>query len=445
MSEANNKARDKPTEEAKPDYWMLEETYPEIGSLLSSSKIGKASEGSTIIVLDTNVLLVPFKVGGKEFSAIERIYKLLIDQDRLFVPARVIREFIKNRDSKFGDALKALADQLSRVAIKGVDIPQFLAGVEEGEGISSTHAVLVEAYQKYKNSVNKLVNVITGWRGNDPITVVYQQLFGGGVIVECSEAKEAVEKSWEERVRRKVPPGYKDSSKPDAGIGDYLIWLTILQLGRQHKKNLIFVTSEEKADWFVRSGREGIYARPELVDEYRRASNGAKFEIAGLSDILSDFETPEDIVKDVRGAEDEVSAAALVSSAFEDTDAHGVVFDYSTNDGLISVKATNGANFKLKFSKASDRSIHFYRTETVPLIARGKRLSAGSPISFEGLDSSSRSYTIQLGEVFLGKHSDGQVLVGRVIGLKDDTRGADSDEITFVYKIFGPGVTVFAP
>lgn len=66
-------------------------------------------------------------------------------------------------------------------------------------------------------------------------------------------------------------------------------------------------------------------------------------------------------------------------------------------------------------------------------------------MSFDTFDSSSRAYTIQVGEVFLAKNTNDHVLAGRIERIADDTRGAASDEVTFSYSIFGPGKRIVAP
>ena len=43
-----------------------------------------------------------------------------------------------------------------------------------------------------------------------------------------------------------MPPGYKDGRKEDEGIGDFLIWKSLLKFGEEKKLDLAFVTGEEK-------------------------------------------------------------------------------------------------------------------------------------------------------------------------------------------------------
>src|SRR6185369_1936339 len=46
------------------------------------------------VVLDTNVLLIPYGAGSGSLTAITDIYESLRKSKRLYIPAQVIREFI---------------------------------------------------------------------------------------------------------------------------------------------------------------------------------------------------------------------------------------------------------------------------------------------------------------------------------------------------------------
>ncbi len=124
------------------------------------------------------------------------------------------------------------------------------------------------------------------------------------VIVECKQSAEDVLADLKDRMDNKIPPGYKDNSKDDSGVGDVLIWLTILDIGKQHKKPLLFVSLDEKSDWQHRVESRGFLPRFELVDEYRRASSGQPFYIAPFSTLLQLFGAPTSVVTEIRDRED---------------------------------------------------------------------------------------------------------------------------------------------
>ena len=214
----------------------------------------------------------------------------------------MVREFIKNRDGRLAAIAKSLRDKSSTVSGGGVDIPPLLEGLQETKAVTDADADLKRARKTYLDAISRLVDLIRTWRGDDPVSATYHKLFKGNIIVDMDEPREDIEKKWQMRLKRKIPPGYKDGSKPDMGIGDFVIWLVILKLGRTIGKNLIFVTGEEKSDWFIRADNEGIYPRPELLDEYRRSSNGRRLHLSKLADILSDMEVPDEVVQEVREA-----------------------------------------------------------------------------------------------------------------------------------------------
>ena len=441
------------SEGADVDPWALEKSFPSTKDILAPSIITGASDDS-IVALDTNALLLPFRVGTQELPKIEEIYSQLIALKRLFIPARVLREYIKNRDIRLGEILKELLDKGSRTEKNIMEIPPLLEGLEQTQAVVNAVNKLKEARSEYLKSSNALAAVIAGWRGNDPVTSMYYRLFSEEVVVDIDEPQSEVEKLCSERYRRKVPPGYKDAAKPDAGIGDYAIWLTLLKLGRTHKKDLIFVTGEEKADWFVRSGKEGIYPRPELISEYRTASGGRRLRLSTLADVLTDMDVPEKIVQEVRDAEIAENAAGKIFDVtpvgFSKRELRQILvanievcFDYSQNDGMVMV-GTNAFSFLLRFSKASDTAIHFYRSAN-QRIARGRDVATGELCCFDEFESSSQSYTIAVGDLFLARDAKDYLLVARLRGVQDDTRGSDHDDVVFNYTIYGPGTHFLAP
>ena len=257
---------------------------------------------------------------------------------------------------------------------------------------------------------------------------------------------EALRKDWELRSIEKRPPGYKDASKDDGGIGDFLIWKTLLALGSKGK-DIVFVTNEAKADWFVRSGREPLYARPELVAEYRSHSSGKSLRLCSLHELLAEMDVDAEVVSEVQKIEAANSANQIISLDPTEVRKHQIImhgaatFDYSTNDGVLKIISPD-AIFPIKFSKASDRRIRIY-SDGLQRVGRVREPASGERVFIDRLDTSSRSYVINVDEAFAAQHSNGNILVGRIVDIKDDTRGASSDEVSLVYIITpGPAVGV---
>lgn len=87
-------------DQAKPRAatFALDDTYPDAAAIFASTVAPIASiKDSAAIILDTNVLLVPFAVSPQSLDEIRGTYSKLTAAKRLFVPAQVAREFARNR------------------------------------------------------------------------------------------------------------------------------------------------------------------------------------------------------------------------------------------------------------------------------------------------------------------------------------------------------------
>lgn len=128
-----------------------------------------------------------------------------------------------------------------------------------------------------------------------------------------------------------MPPGYKDYREGDLvsrnPAGDLIIWFSILELANRGK-DIIFVSSEQKADWWHRSSDESsinLYPRYELVEEFRRVSQGKSFHMLSLSSFLALFGANESIIEEVK---DEEINMGFKSNKFLEADLWPSIFDW---------------------------------------------------------------------------------------------------------------------
>jgi hypothetical protein len=112
-----------------------------------------------------------------------------------------------------------------------------------------------------------------------------------------------IKKEIEERLKFNLPPAYKDKGKDDGGIGDYVIWKDILKMGAEKQNNIIFVTGDEKADWFHQSMGAKIYPRYELLHEFKEFTGGKDIYFISLSDLIELFSENHEIVDNIRSVE----------------------------------------------------------------------------------------------------------------------------------------------
>lgn len=262
------------------------------------------------IVLDTNVLLLPYGAGSSSLGEIIKVFKPLAEKKRLFVPGQVAREFIRNRPNKLGELQQQLQDKISRfLAIDKLNFP-ILEGNAEYSKLNETMAKTAALKKELGDAGAAVVQKIKSWEWNDPVNTAYRTVFSPATIVSPGVDRTKTLAELRRRQRMQIPPGYKDAAKDDLGIGDFLIWLTILEIGSKNKKPLIFVSGEEKSDWQHRSGGAGFLPRYELLDEYRRSSGDQPFYMVPLSRLLELLNAKSESVDQIKHEEVRVQEAS---------------------------------------------------------------------------------------------------------------------------------------
>lgn len=110
-------------------------------------------------------------------------------------------------------------------------------------------------------------------------------------------------------------------------------------------------------------------------------------------------------------------------------------FDYSNNNGEYII-GTGEKLFRTKWSKASNTSIHAYKDGVgINAIALLKNIGNIEDVkNIEG-DFSSRCRTPHIGDAIIWQNIQGYYAITKVIAIKDDSRGAEHDELTCDYVI----------
>jgi PIN like domain len=232
---------------------------------------------------------------------LERIYKGLIENSRLLLPARVIREFGNNRGKNLAEIYKRLKQKensLDKVETKNDFFP-ILENEEEYIILKKNEADIKEIIKKSREAIKTLQSKVSNYNWNDPVSQMYKDVFSEEIIIEAKKSKEALIEDLNFRIEHKIAPGYNDSGKSDKGIGDLIIWQTILEIGKDLNKDVIFVTDDSKNDWFYIEEKKTIYPKFELFDEFRRISNNT-IHIIDITTFLEIQEANEDMIKEVQ-------------------------------------------------------------------------------------------------------------------------------------------------
>ena len=267
---------------------------------------------SCLVVLDTNVLLVPYTINPKGLTEIANTYRKLVTDERLVIPAQVAREFAKNRPNKLTELYQQLTSKRSKVTPFQKGQYPLLEGIPAYAEVVELEKALDEKISNYKTALSKVLDHVRAWNWDDPVSILYGELFSPNTVIEAEISSTDLDSDLKRRQQHKIPPGYKDASKDDSGVGDILIWHTILELGKKTKKDVIFVSADGKPDWFHQSDG-ALYPRFELVDEFRRNADGASFHILKLSDFLDLFDVGANVVQEVRQEEAKLTPSPHLS------------------------------------------------------------------------------------------------------------------------------------
>lgn len=442
--------------EASPDGsdpFKLEGIFEDVTQIFKPNRVTKASNPDAIIAVDTNVLLLPYTIRKDGLPKLQEFYQNLRAANRLYLPARVAREFIVHRDKKLAELLKMITDVRSRINIGETKLSPILEGVEGSEAMASASNALAAAKTHYTKALAVVEEKIQSWSGDDPVTTVYGVVFDHNNIVSPTQINEELLTEWQFRLKNQIPPGYKDGSKSDAGIGDFLVWKALLALGAAQKKDLIFVTGEEKADWFVRVNGAGAYPRPELVAEYRKHSGGKGLRLVEFHDVLREMDVAQEVVLEVENAEatanNIIRAVALSELNWLTTTASTPLNTPSTATlrmhygGEDLVFESDGVKFRFSVSESGWDAIYVYPNASDDLFAIPLG-SIGEPVQLESLSVAKQAQLVRKGQMACFRSPSGFRLILRLLSANLPERNKVF-HVSFAFAIFAPTHPVIVP
>lgn len=233
-------------------------------------------------IFDTNVFLNLYRYSNKTRNQLIESFEWL--KTRIWMPYQVALEFCKDRYSVIDEANRRFdniwsdADKLTDSWKKELRLDSNDSDIEE------LSQYLKEWITKKKDS-NYLIFSAT----DDEVFSRLLDLFDGKVGKPFSnEEKLSIEKEGEKRYASKMPPGYKDSKKTENKFGDLLVWKEIIEYAKSKKVDIIFVTHDQKEDWWNTSSGKTIGPRVELRKEFYEKT-GKMFHMYTMSSFLSFF------------------------------------------------------------------------------------------------------------------------------------------------------------
>lgn len=241
-------------------------------------------------IFDTNVFLNLYRYSQ---STREQLLIALNQlKERIWMPYQVVKELMKNRYEVIWETKNSYT-QLNKEAQSFVDKCAQTLRIEKNETDILELTDFINGWIEKIKSNNLLVNSFS----EDEIFNKLTNLFDRKVGKKFDEAALLeIEKEGKARYSKQIPPGYKDMTKKEAhdAYGDLIVWKEILQYASSESKDIIFVTHDQKEDWWNIIHGQTIGPRIELRNEFISETN-RKFHMYNMISFLSHFNSDTEI------------------------------------------------------------------------------------------------------------------------------------------------------
>lgn len=340
------------------NHFYLNEVYPDAANVFSEDfKKPEEIIKEGIVILDTNILLVPFVTSEKSVTEIKRIYSQLKQKERLFIPARVAREFAKNRALKISEVFLSLRQIQGNFNSGHFSIANFplLEKNPNYEKLNKVFDTIKNEIKESRKYLQALEEDIQGWTWDDIVSQSYKEIFTPDTIIEVQKEDNEIIEDLKFRIQYKIAPGFKDGGKIDDGIGDLIIWQTVLEIAKDKNTDILFVTNDQKNDWFYKQDKTALYPRHELFDEFRRFTGGKSISIVNFVKFLELSDANKDTIEDVEKRVEKVEINTNTNPrgyrfASEFTElSPGTVIEHDRFGIGVIVKVIEGKNHQIIF------------------------------------------------------------------------------------------------
>ena len=344
------------------DIFYLDKVFPEAEKVFSETykSVGEIIR-DCIIVLDTNVLLLPYDTNESSVRDIKEIFLNYRNKDRLRIPARVAREFANNRATKISEVflkVRQIKDNLNSGTFKIGKYP-LLEGIKHYDELLKNFENIQKSLKSARRNLDEIETQIQSWTWDDIVSVSYKEIFTKEIIGEVTKSKKDIEEDLAFRIEYKIAPGYKDSKKPDDGVGDLVIWQTILEIGKELGKDVLFVTNDQKNDWFYKQAKMGLYPKFELFDEFRRFTGGKSLGIINFLKFLELSHAKAETLKEVQSSINESSMGEFRTNVTGLIEGMQIEHSMFGRGQVMKITKTAGGELaRVVFSDGEEKHLH---------------------------------------------------------------------------------------
>jgi hypothetical protein len=220
---------------------------------------------------DANVLLNFYRYRADTRNQLFGVLEAL--GDRIWLTNQAAREYFENRlgliqgqIDAYAEIARSLDDAKAKLANKITEVLR-RSSIDVGDLMSR----LDKTHEDVSAAVDKIKHGHPDFLKQDDVLAKLTTLFEGRVGDPYSADDLAnVLKLAEERLRKRVPPGFEDADKgAERQYGDTILWFQLLAEAKRRQRSVIFVTDDAKDDWWLRNSGKTFGPRPELIAEAR--------------------------------------------------------------------------------------------------------------------------------------------------------------------------------
>jgi hypothetical protein len=219
-----------------------------------------------IFIFDTNVLLDLYRFSEATVEALVSLMESI--KDRIWLPFQVTKEYHSNLNT-------VISDQIRKYESTIKSLTEFKKQMDEKRNhpfLSDALTVEIESFcTKFDKELVRKKDIVKQLILKNPIKEKIADLIENNVGKRLTQ--EEVQKiivEGEQRYKDRVPPGFGDIKKVSPGkYGDLILWKEILRKNSEIDIPILFVTGDNKDDWYFKEFGMTIGPRPELVDEFK--------------------------------------------------------------------------------------------------------------------------------------------------------------------------------
>ncbi|WP_017317936.1 PIN-like domain-containing protein [Mastigocladopsis repens] len=214
----------------------------------------------------------------------ERFFEILNRlKERIWIPYQVAYEYQKNRIYVISKYFKAYEEIEKLLNKKNQELKSELLLEYKQHPVINIQEIL----ETFENVIGKVIyqlneakNSHPNYLEHDKLREVLSDLLDGKVGQPYTEEElENLYQKAEKRFTYQKPPGYKDANKPvPRSYGDVILWFQLIDYAKVQQKSIIFVTDDNKEDWWLKYAGESLEPRPDLIQEILSEVGGEKFQ-----------------------------------------------------------------------------------------------------------------------------------------------------------------------